>query len=158
VVESGRDSLERVKEVNVVLSGECQHNIDAKGRMTVPVKFREDLGEKFAITKGLDNCLFVFNQKTWKELEEKINSLSLADSRDIKRLLIGSKEELEIDKQGRILIPANLRKFADLEKDVIFVGLGTRAEIWSQSKWDEINSKFMSKPDEVAAKMEALGI
>ena len=141
-----------------MLSGECQHNIDVKGRMIVPSKFRDDLGERFAVTKGLDNCLFIFDLSTWNELEQKINALSLADSRDIKRLLIGSKEELEVDKQGRILIPANLREFAQLEKDVIVVGLGTRAEIWSRSNWDTINMKFMADPDSVAEKMEQLGI
>ncbi len=141
-----------------MLSGECQHNIDSKGRMIIPAKFREDLGDRIAVTKGLDNCLFVFDIPTWNELEQKINALSLADSRDIKRLLIGSKEELEVDKQGRILIPANLREYARLEKDVVMVGLGTRAEIWSRSNWDAINAKFMSDPDSVAKKMEELGI
>ncbi|MDR0930578.1 MAG: division/cell wall cluster transcriptional repressor MraZ [Clostridiales bacterium] len=141
-----------------MLSGECLHNIDTKGRMMVPAKFRGDLGEKFVITKGLDNCLFVFDIPTWNELEARINQLPFAASRDIKRLLIGSKEEVEVDKQGRVLIPANLREFASLEKDIVSVGLGTRAEIWSRTKWVEVNNKFTSNPEVVAEQMEELGI
>lgn len=141
-----------------MLSGECRHNIDAKGRVIVPTKFREVLGEKIVVTKGLDNCLFIFEMAQWEALEEKINALSLADSRDIKRLLIGSKEILEPDKQGRVLIPNHLRDFAGLEKDVVIVGLGNRAEIWSMENWENINKKFMSNPDNVAEKMEQLGI
>ena len=141
-----------------MLSGESQNTIDAKGRVTVPVKFREELGERFAVTKGLDNCLFVFGAATWSELETKINALSLADSRGIQRLILGSKEELEVDKQGRILIPANLRAYAGLQKNAVFIGLGTRAEIWGKERWDAVNEKFMSNPDMVASKMEELGI
>jgi MraZ protein len=126
--------------------------------MMVPAKFRGDLGEKFVITKGLDNCLFVFDIPTWNELEARINQLPFAASRDIKRLLIGSKEEVEVDKQGRVLIPANLREFASLEKDIVSVGLGTRAEIWSRTKWVEVNNKFTSNPEVVAEQMEELGI
>ncbi|GHV18291.1 transcriptional regulator MraZ [Clostridia bacterium] len=141
-----------------MLSGECQHNIDAKGRMIVPAKFREDLGEKFIITKGLDNCIFVFDKASWVELEGKLNELTIASSRGIQRLLIGSKEEVELDKQGRILIPAHLREYARLEKDVVSVGVGKRVEIWSKASWDNINMEFMSNPDDVALKMESLGI
>ena len=110
-----------------MMSGECQLNMDVKGRMMVPVKFREELGESFVITKGLDNCLFVFKKSTWDELEARINELPLADSRFIKRLLIGSKETLDVDKQGRILVPATLRQHAKIEKDIVLMGLGDRA-------------------------------
>ncbi len=142
-----------------MMSGECQLNMDVKGRMMVPVKFREELGDSFIITKGLDNCLFVFQKETWDELEAKINELPLADSRFIKRLLIGSKEALEVDKQGRILVPATLRQHAKIEKDIVLIGLGNRAEIWSKAEWDAYSyQNFVVESDKVAEKMEQLGL
>ncbi|MDD4688266.1 MAG: division/cell wall cluster transcriptional repressor MraZ [Eubacteriales bacterium] len=142
-----------------MMSGECQLNMDAKGRMMVPVKFREEIGEIFVITKGLDNCLFVFPKEVWDDLEARINELPLAESRFIRRLLIGSKETLELDKQGRILVPATLRDHARLEKDVVFMGVGDRAEIWSKSEWEEYNyHNFVENSDMVAQKMAELGL
>ena len=142
-----------------MMSGECQLNMDVKGRMMVPVKFREELGESFVITKGLDNCLFVFKKSTWDELEARINELPLADSRFIKRLLIGSKETLDVDKQGRILVPATLRQHAKIEKDIVLMGLGDRAEIWSKAVWEDYSYRnFVEDSDKVAEKMAELGL
>ena len=142
-----------------MMSGECQLNMDVKGRMMVPAKFREDLGDSFVVTKGLDNCIFVFPKDSWEELEAKINELPLADSRFIKRLLIGSKETLEADKQGRILVPATLRQHAKLEKDVVIMGLGDRAEIWSKAELDAYSyQNFVVESDKVAEKMAQLGL
>lgn len=140
-----------------MLSGECQHNVDAKGRMIVPAKFRDDLGEKFVITKGLDNCIFVYEMSAWLKLEETLVKLPLADS-DIKRFFIGGKEEVEMDKQGRILIPQHLREHAKLEKDAVSVGVGDRMEIWDKSAWKQKGEKFTSAPGDLTARLDSLGI
>jgi len=141
-----------------MLVGEFQHNIDAKGRMIVPAKFREELGESFIITKGLDQCLFVFPKSEWEKLDAKLSEQSLSNGRKIQRFFYGGMVDCEVDKQGRILIPANLREYASLEKDIVMVGLAKRAEIWSKTEWDKQNKMFIEDADEVALKMEELGI
>ena len=141
-----------------MLVGEFQHNIDAKGRMIMPAKFREELGEKFVVTKGLDKCLFVFAETEWEKLDKQLSELSLSKGRKTQRFFYGGMTDCEIDKQGRVLVPANLREYAGLEKDVVVVGLARRAEIWSKTEWDKQNEKFIEDADEVALQMEELGI
>ena len=141
-----------------MLVGEFQHNIDAKGRMIMPAKFREELGEKFVVTKGLDKCLFVFAATEWEKLDKQLSELSLSKGRKTQRFFYGGMTDCEIDKQGRVLVPANLREYAGLEKDVVVVGLARRAEIWSKTEWDKQNEKFIEDADEVALQMEDLGI
>jgi len=141
-----------------MLVGEFQHNIDAKGRMIMPAKFRDELGEKFVITKGLDKCLFVFAQSEWDKLDKQLSELSLSKGRKTQRFFYGGMTDCEVDKQGRILVPASLREYADLEKDVVVVGLARRAEIWSKQEWMLQNEKFIEDADEVALQMEDLGI
>jgi MraZ protein len=131
--------------------------MDAKGRMLVPLKFRAGLSEKFTITKGLDGCIFVFPQGEWETLEAKLSELPLADSH-IKRFFLGSKEEVELDKQGRILLPQHLREHARLEKDIVSVGVGNRVEIWDKASWKKLSEKFTLAPDELIVKLENLGI
>lgn len=140
--------------------GEYQHNIDAKGRMIIPSKFREELGISFVVTKGLDNCLFVYSKSEWSNLEAKLRGLPFTnkDARTFVRFFFSGATECEIDKQGRILIPANLRAYASLEKDVVVIGVSTRVEIWSKDKWEEYNSDDNISPDKIAEKMEFLGI
>ena len=128
--------------------GEYQHNIDSKGRVIVPVKFREDLGECFYVTKGLDGCLFVLSGEGWKGLQEKIQSMPLSKSRGLQRL--------ETDKQGRILIPQPLRDHAGLTKDVTFVGVSSRVEIWDTSRWNQVNGELTE--ESIAEAMDELGI
>ena len=103
--------------------GEYSHTIDAKGRIIVPAKFRESLGDNFVVTKGLDNCLFVYTSEDWRKFEEKLRTLPLTnkDARKFTRFFLAGAAEMEIDKQGRILIPSVLREFAALEKDVVIV-------------------------------------
>src|SRR5690554_3808910 len=113
-----------------MLIGEFQHNIDPKGRISIPSRFRVDLGERFIVTKGLDNCLFVYSLDEWGRLEEKIKALPLARSRDLQRFFFSGACEVETDKQGRILIPNNLRTYAGLERDAMIIGASVRAEIW----------------------------
>lgn len=156
MVESGANSQKRGGDEMLV--GEFQHNIDAKGRVIMPAKFRDELGEKFVVTKGLDKCLFVFSPDEWEKLDQKLSEQPLSKGRDIQRFFYGGMAECELDKQGRLLIPQTLRDYSGLEKDVVFVGLAKRAEIWSKSKWDEQNAKFIENSDDVALQMEDLGI
>lgn len=118
--------------------GEYQHAIDPKGRLIVPVKFREDLGDTFVVTKGLDNCLFVYPMNEWKNLEAKLKALPFtkADARAFVRFFFSGATECELDKQGRILLPVNLREYAQLERDVVVIGVSSRVEIWSKERWD----------------------
>ncbi len=139
--------------------GEYQHTIDPKGRVIMPAKFREDLGDKFIITKGLDNCLFVFPQEEWQSFEKKLRSLPLTsrDARAFTRFFFSGAIECELDKQGRVLIPANLREYAELEKDLVIVGVSSRVEIWSKEKWNAYNEENLDH-DDIAEKMAELGI
>lgn len=141
-----------------MLVGEFQHNIDAKGRMIMPAKFRDELGEKFVITKGLDKCLFVFSQEEWEKLDEKLAEQSLSKGRKIQRFFYGGMTECELDKQGRVLVPQTLREYAELFKDAVVVGLAKRAEIWNKDEWEKQNAEFVEDTDEVALQMEELGI
>lgn len=137
--------------------GEYQHNIDAKGRMIMPAKFRDGLGESFVITKGLDNCLFAYSQEEWANLEAKLKTLPLSskDARAFVRFFFAGATECEVDKQGRILIPASLREHASLTKDVVVIGVSTRVEIWDKDTWERYDD---ISADEIAEKMESLGI
>ncbi len=123
-----------------MFSGEYQHNMDPKGRVTVPSKFREDLGDKFYVCKGLDGCLFVLSQEQWDKLVEKVSAMPLAQGKGIQRYFFSGAAEVEPDKQGRILIPPSLRAHAGLQKDVTVIGAATRAEIWDTQRWMEYNA------------------
>ncbi|MGE5417196.1 MAG: division/cell wall cluster transcriptional repressor MraZ [Acidobacteriota bacterium] len=119
---------------------EYQHSLDPKGRLTVPAKFRDGLGDIFMATKGLDgSCLFVFPMAEWTELEQKIKTLPLTSSkgRAFVRFFMAGASECEVDKQGRILLPANLREWAEIDKDVTIIGAGNRVEIWARDKWED---------------------
>ena len=138
--------------------GEYSHTIDAKGRLIIPSKFREQLGEEFILTKGLDGCLSIFPQDEWKVFEEKLKALPLTNknARTFSRFFVSSATSCELDKQGRILVPSTLREFAGLEKDVVLTGNITRIEIWSKEKWIE-NSSF-DDMDAIADGMQDMGI
>ncbi len=139
--------------------GEYNHTVDEKGRLIIPSKFREELGNEFVVTKGLDGCLFVYDKKEWQILEEKLRALPLTnkDARAFARYMLAGAAMVELDKQGRILIPAVLRSFASLDKDVVLIGVASRVEIWNKEKWE--NASFdESDMDEIAEKMADLGI
>ena len=141
-----------------MLIGEYEHSLDTKGRLIMPAKFREDIGEKFIITKGLDGCLFAFSLEEWKIFEQKLRSLPISnkDARAFSRFFFAGAIDCEIDKQGRFLISSNLREFAELQKEVVIVGMDSRIEIWSKEKWQKCDDEFSA--DEIAEKMEMLGI
>lgn len=137
---------------------EYNHTVDAKGRLIVPSKFREQLGDGFVVTKGMDGCLFVYANDDWNAFEQKLTSLPLInkEARKFARFFLAGAAQVEVDKQGRILLPANLREFASLEKDVVLVGVGSRIEIWSRENW--VNMDADSDMDDIAAAMEGLGL
>ena len=137
---------------------EYNHSIDAKGRVIVPVKFRESLGNEFVVTQGLDGCFFVFPNEEWNTFEEKLKSLPMSnkDARKFVRFFLAGAATVELDKQGRILLPPMLREFAALEKDVVVVGVGNRVEIWDKNRWEESTS--FDNMDEIAEHMSELGL
>ena len=143
-----------------MLIGEYEHSLDVKGRLILPSKIREDMGEKFIITKGLDKCLFGFSQTEWANFEEKLKTLPLTNknARDFVRFFLSGAIECEIDKQGRFLITSNLREYAKLEKDTVIIGVGTRIEIWNKEKWEEHISEENLSIEEIEQNMQELGI
>lgn len=140
--------------------GEYSHTIDTKGRLSMPARFRSLLGTHFIVTKGLDQSLFVYPEDEWKVLEEKLKKLPLTNqnARAFVRFFFSGASECELDQQGRIRIPSNLREHAALEKEVVVIGVGTRVEIWSQEIWGNYNNDDKLSYDEIADKMQELGI
>ena len=141
-----------------MLIGEYEHTIDAKGRLSMPAKLRRDMGEAFIVTKGLDGCLFAFSQEEWKNFETKLKSLPLSDknARNFVRFFLAGATECELDKQGRFLIPNNLRQAATLDKEAVIIGVGTRLEIWNKKVWGSKDKEISA--DEIAENMTMLGI
>jgi len=137
--------------------GEYNHTIDTKGRLIIPAKFREILGDEFVVSKGMDGCLFVFDKEEWDALEKKISSLPLINkqARNFARYFLSGSMNVEVDKQGRILLPSNLREYAELGKEVVLAGVGSRVEIWSKEKWEAVNEDM--DMDTIMASMEELG-
>ena len=140
--------------------GEYEHSVDVKGRLIMPSKLREELGETFVITKGLDGCLFAYSKTEWKVFEEKLRALPLSNknARDFTRFFLAGAMEGEIDKQGRFLITSNLREFAGLEKEVVIIGVNTRIEIWNKEKWKSYSDTGNQNVDDIAENMTMLGI
>ena len=138
------------------MTGEYQHTIDNKGRLFIPARLREELGEAFYITKGLDNCLFIYSLQNWKGIEERIGALPLSKSRNLQRTLFASASKCELDAQGRILVPQKLREYAGLIKDVTVIGVSNRAEIWDAKRWKQIEEDDLTS-DNLAESMDELG-
>lgn len=143
-----------------MLIGEYEHSLDTKGRLILPSKLREDIGEKFVVTKGLDGCLFGFSKNEWTNFEEKLKTLPLINknARDFVRFFLSGAIEAEIDKQGRFLIPSNLRSYASLDKEVVITGVGTRIEIWDKESWYKYNSEENLSAETIAENMANLGM
>jgi len=145
---------------NKMLIGEYHYNLDAKGRLAIPAKLRHNLGENAIVTRGLDSCLFVYPRKEWDILIERLNSLPLtqSDSRAFSRFMLAGAIEVDIDQQGRILIPDHLRKFASLNKKVVIAGVNNRLEIWDENLWNEYRLKTERDVNEIAEKLIDFGI
>lgn len=142
----------------MMFMGEYNHTIDTKGRLIVPSKFREALGDTFVVTKGLDGCLFVYDNQEWNAFEEKLKSLPITnkEARQFARFFLAGAAEVEVDKQGRILVPNILREFAQINKDVVLIGVASRIEIWSKERFEGITA--FEDMDEIAEHMAELGL
>ena len=149
-----------VKDGVKMFIGEYHHTMDTKGRLIVPTKFREELGQTFVMTKGLDHSLFVYPNDEWKRIEEKLKLLPLTnrDARAFVRFFFAGAAETSLDNQGRILIPANLRDHAKLEKESVVIGVSTRVEIWNKDLWERYTDDDALGIDLIAEKMSELGI
>jgi len=143
-----------------MLIGEYKHTIDNKKRLAIPSKLRREIGTKMVITRGLDNCLFVFPLNQWSKLVEKLSQLPLGqkDSRGFVRLMLAGASEVEIDKLGRILIPDYLKSYGGLKKNVVIVGVYNRLEIWDEAKWKLFSKTTEKEVDNMAERLGELGI
>ena len=143
-----------------MLIGEYKHSIDNKKRLAIPSKLRKELGKKAVLTRGLDNCLFLFTAEEWNKLASKLGSLSFSqqDSRSFVRLLLSGASEVDVDSLGRILVPDYLKEYAGLDKKVVVAGLYNRLEIWDDKKWDAYKKDIEKKSDSIAEKLGDLGV
>jgi len=140
--------------------GQYEHTIDSKGRLTLPAKFRPDLEAGVVVTLGLDGCLFVFPRSKWEELAARIEALPITnpDARNFARLMFANADDSELDRQGRVLIPAYLRSSAQLENDVIVTGLNSRIELWNPTRWQQVRSMAVERGGLNAEHLASLGI
>lgn len=140
--------------------GEYLHTLDSKKRVSLPVKFRKEVGKKIVVTKGFDNCLFVYSLKDWQKISLKLGNLSFAQSnqRGINRLMLSGAAEVGVDSVGRILIPDYLKEFAGLKNKIVVTGVNDRIEIWNEKIWNEYKRKIEKQADQMAEKLGDLGI
>lgn len=140
--------------------GEYQHIIDNKKRIAVPSRFRELFNGRAVITRGLDNCLFLYTLEEWNKLAEKLNTLPVGQSstRSFVRLMLAGASEAELDKQGRVLVPDYLKNYAALDKNVVIAGLYNRLEIWDDKKWNDYKLGAEKNTEEIAEKLGELGV
>lgn len=143
-----------------MLIGEYRHTLDPKKRLSLPAKFRKELGKNTIVTRGLDQCLFVFSASAWKKLTEKFADLSIgsSDTRGFNRFMLSGAVEAEVDSAGRILIPDFLKDFAKLKVDVVLAGVNDRVEIWDAKEWQSYTREIESKADAMAAKLGEIGV
>jgi MraZ protein len=147
-----------------MLIGEYSHTFDEKSRISLPAKFRKEMGSKIVIAPGIDGCLFVFTEKGWKEFAQRIvqpesqSSVLQADNRNFNRLIIGRAVEVGVDSIGRVLVPDHLREHAHLKTEAILIGVMNRVEIWSKDHWTKYRKEFEKKTDVMAEKLNSAGI
>ena len=144
--------------MKAAFKGEYSHSIDPKGRLIIPAKFRELLGDQFVVTRGFDGCLFVFAEEGWERFEEKLQALPMdkPEARQLSRFFLAGAIDADVDKQGRILLPANLLQHAKIEKEAVIAGVGNRVEIWSKSEWESAST--FDDINGIAAKMSEYGL
>lgn len=154
------DLWERVLNIWFMLIGEYKHTIDPKKRLSIPSKFRKELGDGAVITTGLDGCLFIFPMTQWNAFAEKLASMPFGqqDNRSFARLMLARAMEVEFDSLGRILIPDYLKSYAGLKKTAIIAGLYSRLEIWDEEKWEDYRSNLEKNSDKIAEKLGDMGI
>ncbi len=143
-----------------MLIGEYKHSLDPKNRLSLPSKFRRELGKKIVVTRGLDNCLFVYPLKEWQQITAKISELPLgqADTRGFNRFFLSGAVEVDVDSVGRILIPDYLKAFAGLANKVVLAGIHSRVEIWNEDVWSEYTKRIEKQADQLAEKLGEIGI
>lgn len=140
--------------------GEFEHTIDDKGRVAIPARFREEVSEGLVLTRGFERCLQAFPRSVWQALSERISALSLGneEARNLRRLIFSGAAEVEIDRQGRVLIPQNLREYAGLNEQVVIAGLNTHFELWSRERWHNVLNTLDESAGAIAEQLSALGI
>ncbi len=143
-----------------IFIGEYKHSLDAKKRLAIPAKFRKELGKGAVLTRGLDNCLFVFPVQQWEKFAEKLGAMPLGqqDNRSFARLFLSGAMEVGFDSLGRILIPDHLKSYADLKKEAIIAGVFNRLEIWDSERWNHYKANLEKNSDQIAEKLGELGI
>ncbi len=143
-----------------MLIGEYTHTLDDKKRLSLPSKFRKELGSKLVVTRGLDACLFVFSEKAWKKIADRLTELPIgqADTRGLGRFLLAGASEIDVDSAGRVLIPDYLKDFAGLKNKVVLAGVSDRIEVWNDKQWDEYKRRIEHDADKMAEKLGELGI
>ena len=152
--------LYQLHNLRVMLIGEYTHTIDPKKRLSLPSKFRKELGTKVIVTRGLDNCLFIYPINEWQKISEKLGELPMgqSDTRGFNRFILSGAVEVAIDSLGRILIPDFLRDFASLKNKVVLAGVQTRIEIWGDKQWSQYKKKIERQADNMAEKLGEIGI
>jgi MraZ protein len=139
--------------------GEYQHSLDDKKRVSLPKAFRQGLGKKPVMTRGLDNCLFIYSRSSWEKVARRLESLSFAqaDTRGFNRFILSGAAEVEVDGAGRILIPDHQKEFAGLKKHVVFAGVSDRVEVWDEARWSAYKAKIEKSADSLAEKLGEVG-
>ncbi len=145
---------------NTMLIGQHVHTLDPKKRISLPAKFRKELGKKVVLTNGLDNCIFVYSVKEWQSIASKLGNLGFgnASTRSFNRFLLGGAEEVEIDSAGRILVPDFLKDFAQLKEKVVLTGVQNRVEIWDETRWSTYVKAVSKEADSLAEKLGEVGL
>lgn len=143
-----------------MLIGEYTHTIDDKNRISLPVRFRKEVGKKVVVTHGLDNCLFLYSLKEWEKISEKLGTLGIgqADTRGFNRFMLAGAVEIDVDSIGRILIPDFLKSFAELKEKVVFTGVHNRIEVWNDKKWIDYKKKIEAQADKLAERLGEIGV
>ncbi len=143
-----------------MLIGEYTHTIDDKNRVSLPMKFRKEVGKKVVITHGLDNCVFLYPVKEWEKISDKLANLSMgqSDTRGFNRFMLAGATEIDVDTVGRMLVPEYLKQFAKLEEKVVFAGVHNRIELWNETRWTEYKKRIEAQADQLAEKLGEIGV
>lgn len=143
----------------MVFLGEYRHSLDDKGRITVPSKFRESFTDGLVVTKGFENCLFVFTKTGWLEFAGQIQQLRTLkkDARTISRFIFGGASEDTVDKQGRVMVPSALREWGQIKKEVVIIGVSNRLEVWSEDNWNKVENEAAASYSQIAEELADLG-
>jgi MraZ protein len=140
-----------------LFKGEHHYSLDEKGRIVLPPKFRRDLGTKVVVTRGLDECVAIYAPAEWTKLEKRLKALAV-NRRDFSRFMLASAEDVDLDKQGRMTIPAHLRQYAKVDREAVVVGVGGRLEIWSEANWQRYIEKVQAEAPSLASELSDLSI